>query len=40
VVKTTYEVIEFNGGDTMVHARDDLLGNGNSIDVLGIETIT
>lgn len=36
---STYQIVQFNRCDALVHARDDLLGDGSSIDVLGVEPI-
>ena len=35
-----YQIIELNGCDTLIHARDDLLCDSCSIDVIGIKAIT
>lgn len=40
LVAQAYQVIELDGVDTLVDTGDDLLGNGGSIDVLGIEAVT
>ena len=34
--KETYEIVELYGGDTSVDTGDDLLGNGNRVDMVGI----
>jgi hypothetical protein len=36
----TYQIIKLYSGDALVHARDDLLGDGSSIDVIRVEAIT
>lgn len=38
--KQTYQVIQLNGANTLVNTRDDLLGDGCSINVLGVKAIT
>jgi hypothetical protein len=37
--RSAYEIVKFDGGDALVNARDDLLRNGSSIDMFGIETV-
>jgi hypothetical protein len=36
----TYQIIKLYSGDALVHTRDDLLGDGSSIDVIRVEAIT
>lgn len=36
----TNQIVKFNGGYTLVYARDDLLGDSSCINVLGVEAIT
>ncbi len=36
----SHQVVKLNGGDTLVDPRDDFLGNGSSIDMVGIKSIT
>ena len=40
LVISTYQVVEFDGGDTLVDTRDDLLGDSSSVDMLRVESIT
>lgn len=35
----TYQVVELDGRDSLVDARDDLLSDGSSVDMFRIETI-
>jgi hypothetical protein len=35
-----YKIIELNSSHTSVDARDDFLGDGNRINMLGIEAVT
>lgn len=36
----TYKIIKLDSRHTTVHARDDLLGNGDGVDVVGVEAVT
>jgi hypothetical protein len=36
----TYQVVELDGSDAMVHARDDLLGDGRSVNVVRVQPVT
>ena len=36
----TYQIVKLYSGDALVHARDDLLGDGSSVDVVRVEAIT
>lgn len=36
----TYQVVEFNRSHTLVNTRNDLLGNGRGIHMVGIKPIT
>ncbi|KAH9808857.1 hypothetical protein Tdes44962_MAKER06276 [Teratosphaeria destructans] len=36
----TYQVVELDGGDTLVDTRDDLHGDGGRVDMLQVEAIT
>lgn len=36
----TYQVIKLNGSDTTIHTRDDLLGDGNGVNMVGVESVT
>jgi hypothetical protein len=36
----TYEIVKLNSGNTSVDTRDDLLGDGNGVDVVRIEAVT
>lgn len=38
--RDTYKIIELNGGDTTIDTRDDLLGDGDRVDVVHVEAIT
>lgn len=35
-----YQVIELDGGNTLVDTRDDLHGDGSSVDMVRIEAVT
>lgn len=36
----TYQVIKLDGSDTAIHTRDDLLGDSNGVDMVGVEAVT
>lgn len=38
--RVTYQVVELDCGDTLVHARDDLHCNGSRVDMVRIEPVT
>lgn len=38
--KTTYQIVQLDGAHTLVDTRDNLLCDGSSIDVLGVEAVT
>jgi rhamnose utilization protein RhaD (predicted bifunctional aldolase and dehydrogenase) len=37
---TTHEIVKLNGGNTAIDTRNDLLGDGNRIDMLGVKAVT
>lgn len=36
----THQIIELNGGDTTIDTRDNLLGDGDGIDMVHVQTVT
>lgn len=35
-----YQIVQLYSGDALVHARNDLLGDGSSVNMVWVETIT
>jgi hypothetical protein len=35
-----YQVVELDGGNTLVDARNDLHGDGSGVDMVGVEAVT
>jgi hypothetical protein len=40
IEEKTYKVIQLDCGDTLVHTRNDFLGDGSGVNVIRIEAIT
>ena len=38
--RVTYQVVQLNCGDTLVHARDDLHCDGSGIDMIRVKSVT
>ena len=38
--KMTYQIVQLDGCDAAIHARDNLLGDGDGVDVVHVEAIT
>ena len=36
----TYKIVELDSGDALIHASNDLHGDGSSVDMLRVEAIT
>ena len=36
----SYQIVQLNGSHTLVHPRDDLLGDAGSVDMFRVQSIT